>query len=357
MVTLVILLLLAGFLAGLIQYFVDFKGLPIYMPQSVNESVGNDPGSWAKFTNFLKRHWQFFGYTVVGIAGAFLVPVIDQMLHLKGIDQYLACMRDAGADACKDKPWNLLIIFGYGIISGYSSVRIIRGFGSFIFGNIGKDLEAQKETIKKLQEELESLKKKSKGAANTEEIAVFENYTQGIVEYADHCDACEHESILEVANDASCVQFSKPWTGKKWRVAASLKQLLEEVNLLAPRRSKKSDGTIGDLSHASGNSDHNPWVKDGGQEQGIVTALDITHDSANDCDCNAIAQFMQEKKDTRIKYVIWNRRIMNSGKINGTEAWAWRAYTGKNPHDKHIHISVLCDKVFCDNADKWHLKF
>jgi hypothetical protein len=357
MFTLVILLLLAGLLSGLVQYFVDFKGLPIYMPSSVNESFVDMPGFLTKIVNFLNKHWQFFGYIVVGIAGAFLVPVIDQILHLKGIDQYLVCMRQAGQAACEDKPWNLLVIFGYGIISGYSSVRIIRGFGSFIIDNIGKDFEAQKVTIKKLQDEIENLKKKIKGVPIPEETAVIENNTEGMVEYTDHCDASDVESVLEFAKASTCVQFAKPWTGKKWRVAASLKQLLAEVNLLAPERSKKSDGTIGDLSHASGNSDHNPWVKDGAKDVGIVTALDITHDAANGCDCNAIAQFMQEKKDKRIKYVIWNRRIMNSSQINDTEAWTWRTYTGKNPHDKHIHISVLCDNVLYDNVEKWHLNF
>lgn len=48
-----------------------------------------------------------------------------------------------------------------------------------------------------------------------------------------------------------------------WRIAESLQQLLDQVNQMAPGRSKASDGAIGDTSHQSRRSDHNPWVTDG----------------------------------------------------------------------------------------------
>ena len=60
-----------------------------------------------------------------------------------------------------------------------------------------------------------------------------------------------------------------------WRVAQSLIRLRDQINLAAPTRSKASDGTIGDAAHATRDSDHNPWVKEGAL--GIVTAMDITH--------------------------------------------------------------------------------
>ncbi len=360
MTTLIITLLLSGIIAGLIQYFVDFKGLPIYTPANTNEGmyISNAPDFWSRMLNFFKRNWQFFGYIVVGIAGAFLVPVIDQLLHLKGVDEYLKCLNNSAAETCKNKEWNLLIIFGYGIISGYSSVRIIRGFGAFIVGNIGKSLEEQKEILKKTREELEALKKKLLNSGLPESVEFQPaDITEGTLEYPHFCDAEDAVDILEgVSINSACEQFPRPWAGKKWRVAGSLKQLLNEVNVLAPARNKKSDGTIGDIAHSQGNSDHNPWVKDSGGTMGIVTALDITHDSKNGCDCNVIAQFLQDKKDKRVKYVIWNRRIMNASAINGSAAWAWRPYTGQNPHDKHIHISVQCDKLYCDDNQKWNVK-
>jgi hypothetical protein len=43
-----------------------------------------------------------------------------------------------------------------------------------------------------------------------------------------------------------------------WRVAKSLLTLREQVDAMAPNRNKSSDGTIGDQSHRSRNSDHNP---------------------------------------------------------------------------------------------------
>jgi hypothetical protein len=92
-----------------------------------------------------------------------------------------------------------------------------------------------------------------------------------------------------------------------WRVAESLKKLQSQVNSKAPNRSKKSDGTIGDAAHATRNSDHNPWVKDG--TKGVVTALDITHDPANGCDAGQIAEAIRSSKDSRVKYMIWNKKI------------------------------------------------
>ena len=42
-----------------------------------------------------------------------------------------------------------------------------------------------------------------------------------------------------------------------WRVAKSLKTLLDHVNVKWPLRKKDKDGTIGDESHKSRSSDHN----------------------------------------------------------------------------------------------------
>ena len=43
---------------------------------------------------------------------------------------------------------------------------------------------------------------------------------------------------------------------------------------------------------------------------------------------------------SRVKYIIWNRQIANASPIGSAEAWELRPYTGSNPHNKHIHISV-----------------
>lgn len=134
-----------------------------------------------------------------------------------------------------------------------------------------------------------------------------------------------------------------------WRPAKSLVTLREQINQMAPNRSKASDGTIGDAAHASRDSDHNPWVRDG--NIGVVTALDITHDSEDGCDAGAIVQALAESRDPRIKYLIWNRRILSSR----VQPWVWRNYTGRNPHTKHFHLSVKPEKSFYDSTDPWQI--
>ncbi len=41
---------------------------------------------------------------------------------------------------------------------------------------------------------------------------------------------------------------------------------------------------------------------------------------------------------------------------NGNQAWTWGNYSGSNPHEKHIHISVNCDKALYDSTDNWNIK-
>lgn len=115
-----------------------------------------------------------------------------------------------------------------------------------------------------------------------------------------------------------------------WRVAKSLEVLRDQVNKLYPNRSKSSDGTIGDEAHQATVSDHNP------NANGVVTALDLTHDPAHGFDSYAFAETLRLSRDPRIKYIISNSRIFS--KI--ISPWVWRKYTGTNPHDEHVHISV-----------------
>ena len=134
-----------------------------------------------------------------------------------------------------------------------------------------------------------------------------------------------------------------------WRVAKSLIRLREQINEMAPDRSKASDGTIGDAAHASRSSDHNPWVKDG--NIGVVTAMDITNDIAHGCDAQALVDALVASRDPRIKYIIWNRKKINSR----IQPWVWRNYTGVNPHTKHFHLSVKPEKASYDSTESWQL--
>jgi endonuclease I len=642
MTTMIFTLLIAGIIAGLIQFFV-LKGLPLDETTQTNSFDGNEqPSNWTIFYNWVKNHWQFFGYLTIGIAGAFLTPLINEMVSggLSGLREFKDYAKyifnPKNSVQCPEPDnWYYLILFGYGIIFGYSSVRIIRSIGSLIIGNISLKQEEQKKKLEEAQKQIDDLKVKltsltaqqPKPAAN-EFATQFENTNQLVIDYFNEAqneldkrsyysnvdianidslfeklnqlienthktkltyqpslhlypmvdryqdgrlksiysgksfsletilsmDAqvdkaraeaisnfnsfelsesefesklqeledslpynCEHvvpqswfnkkepmrgdihhlftcemkcnsfrsnnpyfdfpdygsnyaelirdecgkleqnrfepeinkgvvaravlyflvrypgkinagmgyassdipmllkwhkdnkislyeyhrnqiiyqaqgnrnpfidfpeladnvnfKSAFEIKqlernffddSDASneskklsileaCEENPNPTPWKEWRAAESLKSLLKQVNTLAPSRKKDSDGMIGDEAHQSRDSDHNPWVWDKVTNKGVVTALDITNDPSGKCDCQILANSLQENKDQRIKYVIWSKQIMNSIPIDGTSAWTWRSYNGNNPHNKHIHISVKCEKENYDSTSNWDI--
>lgn len=139
-----------------------------------------------------------------------------------------------------------------------------------------------------------------------------------------------------------------------WRTARSLDVLLAEINAAAPKRSKASDGSIGDDKHASRDSDHNPFVKVDGE--GIVRARDFTHDPQGGLDCNVLAKRLAALIAARSHpalrhgaYVIWNGRIFSYDRRDE----GWRPYTGSNPHDHHCHLSVALDPKGFDSTQPW----
>lgn len=134
-----------------------------------------------------------------------------------------------------------------------------------------------------------------------------------------------------------------------WRVARSLEKLLAQVNATYPGRSKASDGTIGDTLHASRTSDHNP------NAAGVVTAMDITHDPVHGLDSEKLANALLSSRDSRIKYIISNRKIAASYKVGTTAPWVWRPYSGTNAHNKHCHVSVSSDSSKYDDTSPWNL--
>lgn len=136
----------------------------------------------------------------------------------------------------------------------------------------------------------------------------------------------------------------------QWRLAKALEVLRSEVNAKWPGRSRESDGAVGDAAHASRASDHNPWITDP-PGLNVVSAIDITHDPAGGCDSYALAEWLRQRRDPRIKYIISNRRIVSSE----VSPWQWRPYHGANPHDHHMHVSVQEDKARYDDARPWGL--
>lgn len=129
-----------------------------------------------------------------------------------------------------------------------------------------------------------------------------------------------------------------------WRVAKSLDELLAEVNAFAPNRSKASDGSVGDTSHSTRKSDHNPTLIYKGQ--GIVRARDFTHDPERGFDSYVFARSLAKTRDPRVTYIISNGEIWNAAK-------GWRPYSGSNPHDHHAHVSVSESPNLFDNTNDW----
>lgn len=120
-------------------------------------------------------------------------------------------------------------------------------------------------------------------------------------------------------------------SGRGWQLAPSLQAMVAEADRIAPKRSRASDGSIGDVSHQARESDHNP-------SGGWVDALDLTHDPRGGFDAHAMAQRVIARRDRRIKYIISNRRIYGPGSRFG---WAGGPYTGASPHTAHAHFSVV----------------
>jgi len=140
-----------------------------------------------------------------------------------------------------------------------------------------------------------------------------------------------------------------------WRVAISLGAttrdgLLGEINRSAPKRNKEDDGSIGDASHSSRTSDHNP------NKAGVVCARDFTHDPVGGFNAHSFADWLAKRvqnfKEPRVKYIISNRRIA-SGVGQNYPAGVWRPYTGSNPHTHHCHVSVRSTPQYYDDDAPW----
>lgn len=140
---------------------------------------------------------------------------------------------------------------------------------------------------------------------------------------------------------------------RPWRLALALVILRNQVNVLAPKRSKASDGAIGNIFHASRDSDHNPWIIDG--DRSVVSAIDITHDPEHGFNSFAFAETLRRKRDPRIKYVISNGRMFASYTNTKGDAWEWRPYAGANAHKHHVHVSVRQTKEHYDSSWSWAL--
>ena len=112
--------------------------------------------------------------------------------------------------------------------------------------------------------------------------------------------------------------------------------LLRQATALDPKRLKASDGLLPSAAHlkASPNSDHNTGL-----------AVDLTHDPKNGIDCAVI--FEKLKEDPRVEYLIFAEKIWSRSKSRAGN----RPYSGTNPHNKHLHVSIAADSA--DDTSPW----
>jgi hypothetical protein len=112
--------------------------------------------------------------------------------------------------------------------------------------------------------------------------------------------------------------------------------VLRQATALSPSRMKASDGLLPSNAHLmqSPASDHNTGL-----------AVDLTHDPKNGIDCEEI--FEKLKEDKRVKYLIFKGRIWSKEKSKLGN----RRYTGSNPHNKHLHISI--ESTMATDTSPW----
>lgn len=120
----------------------------------------------------------------------------------------------------------------------------------------------------------------------------------------------------------------------KPKLSKAAEKLRTQVNRAYPDRDKTSDGWLGDAAHSFRPSDHNP-----SEPFGIVRAIDIDRDLSGGAKPDIMPYLADQiricaKKDKRIKYIIFDRKIASAKSL-----WRWRTYRGINPHAKHCHVS------------------
>jgi hypothetical protein len=147
-----------------------------------------------------------------------------------------------------------------------------------------------------------------------------------------------------------------------WILVPCLVSLRTEVNRLAPRRDRTSDGSIGDAAHQQEASDHNPDDTPGvatpytdADNIPEVHAIDVDDDlnrpgwSMDKC-LEIIITRHRAGQDDRLQNVIYNRRIWS-------RSWGWtaRAYTGASAHTEHAHFSARYTTAQESDTRPWGL--
>lgn len=131
-----------------------------------------------------------------------------------------------------------------------------------------------------------------------------------------------------------------------WYVDEGLEQLIREWKREHPGATVY---TVGDASHASRDSEHNP-EPDGsepGADYGEVDAADFMIKGLAKSDLQELFDGLLRGRDKRLLYVIFNGRIFSSV----VSPWVVRTYSGSDQHTDHVHVSV--NDKYDDNESDW----
>lgn len=123
-----------------------------------------------------------------------------------------------------------------------------------------------------------------------------------------------------------------------YTLVPSLRRFWAEVDSRWPHRDHWSDGWLGDTSHSTRFSDHNP------DSQGRVHAVDtdatLQHEmgpgTVGDHVCAALLRLARSGRPNPIYYIIYRGKIYSH-----SYGFRARAYTGTNQHESHVHLSVF----------------
>ena len=141
--------------------------------------------------------------------------------------------------------------------------------------------------------------------------------------------------------------------GQPWRVVRSLDRLHEQIRAAYPRAVPPATpatawGSIADGAHST-SSDHYPHVYKPLGSTAVVCARDFPHAPQLGLDAHAVAEQLRRSRDTRIGYIISDRRITGPA-----HDWRWDRYSGSDPHDTHIHVSTVHTAAADDPRD-WQI--
>lgn len=130
-----------------------------------------------------------------------------------------------------------------------------------------------------------------------------------------------------------------------WVIVPALEDLRLQLNAIAPNRDKKSDGGIGDTSHAAARSSHNPdetgnpeWNGDPDNKPEVRARdfdKDLKHPTISaERVVQHLLKYARNGTFWWLRYIIFNKRIWR--KSNG---WRQERYTGVNAHTEHFHVN------------------